>query len=80
MEAEVLLGASLRVIAPTDQYDATKIVNWGINRWALKPELGYSERWGNWVLDALCRSVVLHHERGIRSGRQAAERKPDRLF
>jgi hypothetical protein len=27
-------------------------VNWGINRWAFKPEFGYSERWGNWVLDA----------------------------
>ena len=49
---KVLLGASLRVIAPTGQYDPTKIVNWGINRWAFKPEFGYSEQWGNWVLDA----------------------------
>ena len=48
----MLLGASLRVIAPTGQYDPTKIVNWSINRWAFKPEFGYSERWGNWVLDA----------------------------
>jgi hypothetical protein len=47
-----LLGASLKVVAPTGQYDPTKLVNWGINRWAFKPELGYSERWGNWVLDA----------------------------
>ena len=49
---KVLLGVSLRVIAPTGQYDPTKIVNWGINRWTFKPEFGYSERWGNWVLDA----------------------------
>ena len=49
---KVLLGASIRVIAPTGQYDPTKVVNWGINRWAFKPEFGYSERWGNWVLDA----------------------------
>jgi len=48
---KVLLGASLRVIAPTGQYDPTKLVNWGINRWAFKPELGYSQRWGHWVLD-----------------------------
>jgi hypothetical protein len=47
-----LLGASLRVIAPTGQYDPTKLVNWGINRWAFKPELGYSEQWGNWLVDA----------------------------
>lgn len=46
-----LLGASLRMIAPTGQYDPTKLVNWGINRWALKPELGYSQRWGKWILD-----------------------------
>ena len=49
---KVLLGASLRIIAPTGQYDSTKIVNWGINRWAFKPEFGYSQRWGKWVLDA----------------------------
>jgi hypothetical protein len=48
---KVILGASLKVIAPTGQYDPTKIVNWGINRWAFKPELGYSERWGHWILD-----------------------------
>ena len=46
-----ILGASLKVIAPTGQYDPTKLINWGINRWAFKPELGYSQRWGNWVLD-----------------------------
>ena len=47
-----LLGASLKVVAPTGQYDPTKLVNWGGNRWAFKPEIGYSERWGHWVLDA----------------------------
>jgi hypothetical protein len=49
---KVLLGASVKVLAPTGQYSSAKIVNWGINRWAFKPELGYSERWGNWLLDA----------------------------
>jgi hypothetical protein len=27
-----------------------KLINWGINRWAFKPEFGYSQRWGHWVL------------------------------
>ena len=48
---KVLLGASLTVVAPTGQYDPTKLINWGINRWAFKPEFGYSQRWGNWILD-----------------------------
>jgi hypothetical protein len=48
---KVLLGASLTVVAPTGQYDPTKLVNWSINRWAFKPEFGYSQRWGRWVLD-----------------------------
>jgi len=49
---KVLLGVSLKVVAPTGQYDPTKLVNWGANHWAFRPEFGYSERWGNWVLDA----------------------------
>ena len=47
-----LLGASLKIVAPTGQYDPTKLVNWGANRWAFKPDLGYSQSWGKWVLDA----------------------------
>ena len=46
-----LLGVSLRVIAPTGQYSGTKLINWGANRWAFKPEIGYSERRGHWLLD-----------------------------
>jgi hypothetical protein len=46
---KTLLGASVKVVAPTGQYSATKLVNWGINRWAFKPELGYSRRWQNYT-------------------------------
>jgi Putative MetA-pathway of phenol degradation len=48
---KVLLGASLKVIAPTGQYDPRKLLNWGSNRWGFKPEFGYSQRLGNWILD-----------------------------
>ncbi|MGC2529576.1 MAG: transporter [Candidatus Acidiferrum sp.] len=46
-----LLGLSLKMVAPTGQYSGTKLINWGSNRWAFKPELGYSERWGHWLVD-----------------------------
>jgi len=49
---KMLLGASLKVVAPAGQYSSQKLINWGINRWGFKPELGYSQRWGNWLLDA----------------------------
>jgi len=46
-----LLGVSLKIVAPTGQYDPTKLINLGTNRWAFKPEIGYSQRWNHWVLD-----------------------------
>jgi hypothetical protein len=51
-QQKTILGVSLKVVAPTGQYDGTKLINNGSNRWAFKPELGYSRRWGHWVLDA----------------------------
>jgi hypothetical protein len=50
-QQKILLGISLKIVAPTGQYDPTRLINWGNNRWAFKPEFGYSERWGHWVLD-----------------------------
>jgi hypothetical protein len=49
---KALVGFSLKVSAPTGQYDPTKLINLGANRWAFKPELGLSRRWGHWVFDA----------------------------
>ncbi len=47
----LLVGASITVTAPTGQYDPTLLVNLGTNRWAIKPEIGLSRRWGHWVVD-----------------------------
>ncbi|ABF39212.1 hypothetical protein Acid345_0207 [Candidatus Koribacter versatilis Ellin345] len=50
---KTLLGVSLKVVAPTGQYNPDLLINWGTNRWAFKPEFGYSRRFSEkWVLDA----------------------------
>lgn len=36
-----LLAASLKVVAPTGNYEADRLINVGANRWAAKAELGY---------------------------------------
>jgi len=46
-----ILGSSLRVAAPTGQYDGTRLINFGSNRWGFKPEIGYSRRNGHWLID-----------------------------
>jgi len=50
-QQKTLIGVSVKVVPPTGQYDPTKLINFGTNRWAIKPEAGLSRRWGHWVLD-----------------------------
>jgi hypothetical protein len=49
---KTIIGASFKLVAPTGQYDPSKLINFGANRWAFKPELGLSRRWNHWVLDS----------------------------
>jgi len=46
-----LMGVSFKVVAPTGQYDPTKLVNLSGNHWGFKSELGYSGRKGHVVVD-----------------------------
>jgi hypothetical protein len=50
-EQDVIIGASLRVIAPWGQYDDSKLVNIGTNRWSFKPGVGISKAIGPWTLE-----------------------------
>jgi hypothetical protein len=50
--APSVLGASIKMIVPTGQYDPARLINIGANRWGFKPEVGYMRRVGRLVIDA----------------------------
>jgi hypothetical protein len=47
-----VVGATFEVLAPTGQYDPTKLINLGANRWGFRTELGFSRAIGRWHLEA----------------------------
>lgn len=51
-DPQTTLGFSLSIVPPTGQYDSTKLINIGTNRWSLKPELGLSYPKGHWYFDS----------------------------
>jgi hypothetical protein len=48
---ETTVGASLQVTAPIGQYDPTKLINIGTNRWAFRPQIGISKPIRNFYLE-----------------------------
>lgn len=50
-EQDLIIGASVRVVPPWGQYDDSKLVNIGTNRWSFKPAVGISKAVGPWTME-----------------------------
>jgi hypothetical protein len=50
-QQDLIIGTSLQISAPTGQYDPTRLVNIGTNRWSFKPEVGISKAVDRWTLE-----------------------------
>ena len=46
------LGVSFTVAPPGGQYTSDHLINFGTNRWAFKPEIGYSSISNKWIFEA----------------------------
>jgi len=69
------VGASLTVTAPTGEYDPSKLVNLGTNRWAFKPELGLSHPLGKWWIEGYAGVWIFTHNDAFFGG-QHREQDP----
>jgi len=48
---KIFMGGGLRVRLPLGQYDDTKLMNLGTNRWMFEPSLGAAVHWRKWVFE-----------------------------
>ena len=57
-EQDLIIGASLQVSVPTGQYDASRLVNIGTNRWSFRGEVGVSKALGPWTLELSAAAIL----------------------
>ena len=50
-QQDLIVGASVQVSVPVGQYDPSKLVNLGTNRWLIKPDIGISKALGSFTLE-----------------------------
>ena len=72
---KTIVGSSIRVVAPTGDYDNTKIANLGSNRWTFRGELGASRQLGKWTLE-LAGALWLYTDNTDFNGGQTLSQAP----
>lgn len=67
-EQDLIVGASLQVSVPGGQYDASRVVNLGANRWSFKPEVGVSKAFGPLTLEVAAAVTVFTDNQNFYNG------------
>jgi len=71
---DLIIGLSLQVSAPLGEYDSSRVVNIGTNRWSFKPEIGLSKALGPWTLEAAGAATLFTDNRDFFGGSVRAQR------
>ncbi len=71
----VIIGASIQMSVPASQYDSSKLVNIGTNRWSFKPGLGISKAIRKFRLE-LSTDATFYTENGDFFGGHTLEQDP----
>lgn len=72
---DTIVGISVQVSAPLGQYDGTRLINVGTNRWFAKTELGVSKALGPWTLE-LAPAITLFSDNDDFLGGRTREQDP----
>ena len=72
---DLVIGASVQVTAPWGQYDASRAVNLGTNRWSIKPDIGFSKAFTPFTVD-LTAGVTLFSRNDDYFGGQTLDQAP----
>jgi hypothetical protein len=72
---DLIVGASLQVQAPLGQYDPTRLVNLGTNRWEFRPEIGVSKVFYPLLVEAVL-SATFYTANDEYYGGQTREQEP----
>ena len=67
-EQDLIIGASLQVSMPASQYDSSRVVNIGTNRWSFRPEVGISKAVGPWTLEFQAAATLFTDTRDFYGG------------
>jgi hypothetical protein len=70
---DLIIGASLQVSAPLGQYDNSRVINIGSNRWSFKPEVGISKTVGRWTMEVAAATTLFTDNNDFYGGRTRAQ-------